>query len=205
MSVIPVNLAIEDELSETVLRQLLHHADRGYAIGAAYGRRGFGYLRSTIIGWNRAARGVPFIVLTDLDSHLCPTALIRDWLTEPQDPNLVLRVAEREVEAWLLADSLNLAHYLGVSESRMPIDPDALRDAKGALIDLASRSRSNEVRTRIAPKSGSTAKQGPDYNASLASFVRTSWDVEAARSRSPSLARTVARLRSFTPVWRHGV
>lgn len=27
---IPVNLATEDELSETVLRRLLDHADRGY-------------------------------------------------------------------------------------------------------------------------------------------------------------------------------
>src|ERR1035441_2055564 len=73
---IPVNLATEDELSEAVLRRLLDHADRGYAIGTAYGRRGFGYLRRTITGWNRAAQFVPFIVLTDLDRRPCPTELI---------------------------------------------------------------------------------------------------------------------------------
>ncbi|SPE41130.1 hypothetical protein SBA3_410042 [Candidatus Sulfopaludibacter sp. SbA3] len=70
--IIPVNLANEDELSEVVLRRLLDHVDRGFAIGAAYGRRGFGYLRSTIPNWNRAARQVPLIVLTDLDRHTCP-------------------------------------------------------------------------------------------------------------------------------------
>ena len=101
---IPVNLATEDELSEAVLRRLLDHADRGYAIGTAYGRRGFGYLRRTITGWNRAAQFVPFIVLTDLDRRPCPTELIEDWLREARHPNLLLRVAVREVEAWLLAD-----------------------------------------------------------------------------------------------------
>jgi len=204
MSVIPVNLATEDELSEAVLRRLLDHAARGYVVGSAYGRAGFGYLRNTIIGWNRAARGIPFIVLTDLDSYLCPAALISDWLTEPKHPNLILRVAVREVEAWLLADTLNLANYLGVPERIVPLDSDALRDAKGSLVELASRSRSTDVRARIAPRRGSTAKQGPDYNASLAKFVQTQWDVEAARSRSLSLSRTVAKLGTFTPAWRRG-
>ena len=84
---IPVNLATEDELSEAVLRRLLDHADRGYAVGTAYGRRGFGYLRwGTIAGWNRAARFVPFVVLTDLDLRPCPAELIDDWLTEPLAP-----------------------------------------------------------------------------------------------------------------------
>jgi|SRR5579864_6679681 len=198
---IPVNLAIEDELSEAVARRLLDYANRGYAVGAAYGRTGFGYLRSTIIGWNRAARGIPFIVLTDLDSYPCPPALIKDWLTEPQNPNLLLRVAVREVEAWLLADRLNLARYLRVSEQHVPQDPDALVDAKAALVNLARQSKSAEMRASIAPKKGSTAKQGPEYNASLSEFVCSGWDVDAAQHRSPSLARTVARLGVYTPVW----
>jgi hypothetical protein len=95
--IIPVNLATEDELSEAVLRRLLDHADRGYAVGTAYGRRGFGYLQSTINGWNRAARFVPFIVLTDLDQRTCPTALIEDWLSEAMQPNLLLRA---DSEGW---------------------------------------------------------------------------------------------------------
>ena len=201
MSIIPVNIAVEDALSETVVRRLLDYADRGYAVGVAYGRRGYGYLRGTIRGWNRAARGVPFVVLTDLDRYPCPPALIREWLPEPQSPNLVLRVAVREVEAWLLADKMNLARYLSISAKRVPIEPDSLPDAKASLVDLAGRSRSRDVRGGIAPKQGSTAKQGPDYNASLSEFVRTHWDINAARLSSPSLARTISRLGAFTPVW----
>jgi hypothetical protein len=201
MSIIPVNLAVEDVLSETVARRLLANADRSYQVGVAYGRRGYGYLRGTIRGWNRAARGVPFIVLTDLDDYPCPTALIREWLPENKSPNLLLRVAVREVEAWLLADRMNLATYLSVSVTRVPLEPDSLADAKASLVELAGRSRSRDVRTGIAPKQGSTAKQGPDYNASLSDFARSRWNIEAARLSSPSLARTIARLSLFTPVW----
>jgi hypothetical protein len=201
---IPVNLATEDELSEAVLRRLLDHADRGYAVGAAYGRRGFGYLRATIASWNRAARFVPFVVLTDLDSRPCPGELIDAWLGEPRHPNLVLRVAVREVEAWLLADRSNFAQYLHVSEKWVPEEPDALLDAKAALVDVARRSRSIEVRKRVVPRLSSTATQGREYNACLSEFVRTDWRIREAAAASASLWRTVERLRSFTPVWRVG-
>lgn len=197
---IPVNLATEDELSEAVLRRLLDHADRGYRIGTAYGRRGFGYLRSTINSWNRAARFVPFIALTDLDQRSCPTALIEDWLTEPMHPNLLLRVAVREVEAWLLADRSNLARYLRVAEKYIPVAVDKVTDPKTALVDAARRSKSGILRERIVPKRGSTAKQGRDYNSCLSEFVRTDWSIEQAAAQSASLRRTVVRLKSFTPV-----
>jgi len=197
---IPVHLATEDELSEWVLRRLLDHANRGYAIGTAYGRRGFGYLRGTIANWNRAARFVPFVVLTDLDTGACPTELIEGWLKGPKHPNLLLRVAVREVEAWLLADRSALAQYLRVTEKWVPGNPDGLRDPKAALVEVAKRSRSGEVRERIVPRRGSTAKQGREYNSCLCEFVRTEWNIEEAAARSVSLHRTVARLRSFRPV-----
>jgi hypothetical protein len=202
---IPVNLATEDELSEAVLRRLLDHADRGYAVGTAYGRRGFGYLRNTITSWNRAARFVPFVVLTDLDLRLCPAELINEWLAEPRHPNLLLRVAVREVESWLLADRSNLAQYLRVSEKWIPVNPDGLPDPKAALVDVARRSRSRAVRERIVPNRGSTAKQGRDYNSCLVEFVRGIWNIEEAAAHSASLQGTVAKLGSFSPVWRTGV
>jgi hypothetical protein len=128
--IIPVNLATEDELSESVLRRLLAHADKGYSVGAAYGRRGFGYLRRTITGWNRAARFVPWVVLTDLDRGTCPAALIDEWLTEPKHPNLLLRVAVREVEAWLLADRSTFSGRSG-PEVKIGRDQGAYRAKTG--------------------------------------------------------------------------
>ena len=200
MSLIPINLATEDELSEVTLLRMLAELDR-YAVGTAYRRGGFGYLRRTIDGWNRAAKGKPFVVLADLDTNECPASLITDWLRIEKHPNLLFRVAVREVESWLLADSENLSEFLRVSPSRIPPEPDELRDPKAALIEIARRSLTKDIRDRIVPRAGSTAKQGPDYNACLGSFVRNRWHIGAAKAKSPSLARTFARLSSFEPVW----
>jgi hypothetical protein len=204
MMTIPVHLATEDELSEAVLRRILTHIKRGYAVGVAYRHGGFGYLRRTVPGWNRAAKGQPFVLLTDLDKYACPKALIADWLPVPLHPNLLFRVAVREVESWLPADKVNLALYFGISDQRVPKDADALADAKAVLIDLARRSRLRELRNGIVPKRGSTAQQGPDYNGRLIPFVQNSWDVRAAANNSPSLARTVERLKIFRPTWHVG-
>ena len=201
MSTIPVNLAVEDELSEAVLRRLLRHTGRGYAVGTVFGRSGYGYLRNTITGWNRAARGIPLVVLTDLDRCPCPAALIAEWLPRYQHANLLLRVAVREVESWVLADRENLPEFLRVAPNSIPLNPDTIPDPKALLVNAAARSRSGEIRSRVAPRRGSSAKQGPDYNSCLSEFVYRSWDVDSSAASSPSLSRTVARLRLFTPTY----
>jgi hypothetical protein len=201
MSPIPVNLAIEDELSESVLRTLLNYVDREYFVGTAYGRQGFGYLRKTAVGWNVGAKGTPFVLLTDLDDYVCPSALIQEWLNVPLHPNLIFRVAVREVEAWLLADRINIARFLSVAQARVPLNCDDLADPKRELIQLARKSRSRDMRERIAPRIDSTAQQGPDYNGCLTAFVKSEWDIQTACNASPSLARAVQRLTSFTPIW----
>jgi len=202
MNSIPVHLAVEDDLSEAILRRLLIHMDREFVVGVVYGRSGYGYLRSTIAGWNKAARGVPFVVLTDLDRYTCPSALIADWIPHHQHPNLLLRVAVREVESWVLADPASLSKFLGVKPEVIPPDSDSLPDAKAALVNVANQSRSREIRRRVVPKRGSTAKQGPDYNACLTEFVNSTWNIDAAGRGSESLGRTIGRLQAFTPSWR---
>lgn len=201
MASIPINIAVEDDLSDVVLRRLLEHSGREYCVGTTYGLTGFGYLKRTISGWNAAARGIPFLLLTDLDRHLCPLALIADWLKVPMHPNLVLRIAVQEVEAWLLADAQNLGQFLKVSKDKFPLQCEAVPDPKGLLVTLARRSRSREIRDSITPRVGSTAKQGPDYNACLSSFVRTSWNIDSAIVNSPSLRKAVDKLADFTPTW----
>ncbi len=200
MTLIPINLATEDELSEVVLLRILRDIGR-YAVGTAYRRGGFGYLRRTIAGWNRAARGVPFVVLTDLDNGECPAGLMADWLADPLHPNLLFRIAVREVESWLLASPGTFSRFLGVPHEEMPTDCDNLADPKAEIIQLARKSRIRAVRDGIVPRRGSTAKQGPDYNGLLSTFVRSDWDLEVAALGSPSLARTVGRLAVFNPVW----
>jgi len=200
MPPIPINLATEDELSEVVLFKILAVTNR-YAVGTQYRRGGYGYLRRTVLGWNRAAKGVPFVVLTDLDTANCPAALINSWLTVPKHANLSFRVAVREVESWLLADSTNFSSYVRIPAGLIPTAPDMLDNPKAKLVELARRSRAKDLRERLVPRAGSTAKQGPDYNGCLAAFVHESWNVSAACANSPSLAKTVARIKVFDPVW----
>jgi hypothetical protein len=200
MSPIPINLAVEDELSEVILRRMLHVL-KNFAVGTAYRHGGFGYLRKTIYGWNQAAKGTPFVVLTNLDEYTCPAELIADWLPVPKHPNLLVRVAVREVESWILADPENFSRFIGVSTITIPRQTDDLVDAKAALVALGRKSRFRLIRDSIVPRRGSTAKQGPGYNGCLGQFVREQWNINAASMNSPSLARTIKRLSSFTPVW----
>jgi hypothetical protein len=201
MPPIPVNLAVQDELSETVVRRLLRYVGRGYAIGTTYGLRGNGYLLRNVEGWNRAARGKPFILLTDLDRYPCPSALVSDWLSRERHPNLIFRVAVREIEAWILADRPTFAAFLGVTERLIPEDAEAEEDPKRTLIAVARRSRNRGIRERIVPRPGSTAQQGPDYNACLSEFVATQWNIVRAAHAARSLSRTLRTFRQFTPTW----
>lgn len=201
MPPIPINLAIEDDLSEVMLRTIIEKSGREYHIGTAYGRTGFGYLRKTVAGWNAAARGIPFALLTDLDKYQCPADLITDWLRTPRHANLLFRVAVKEVEAWLLADPANLSKYLSVPPALVPGVCEQVSDPKEALVNLARKSRSGDIRSRIVPRRGSTAKQGPDYNGCLAAFVQSIWNIDTACLNSNSLRRTVERIRNFQPVW----
>ena len=197
MTDIPVNLAVEDELSEAVLRRILADSGRPYVVCTCYRRGGFGFLRSNIAKFNQASRVMPYIVLTDLDLAQCPPTLIRDWLNQPRNPGLLLRVAVREVEAWLLADPLGLAAFLGVAPPVVPRDVESLPDAKQSLINVARRSRRRELRQSIVPPPGSTRTQGPNYNGALLPFVQQQWNIAEARRNADSLERAVRAARSL--------
>ncbi len=201
---IPINLAVEDALSETVLRRLLAAADRAFAVGTCYSESGYGYLKRTIAGFNAAARGTPFLVLTDLDRATCPSTLIREWLHTEPHPNLLFRIARREVEAWLLAHADAMARFLRIRSGLIPRDPESLADPKRTLIDLAARSRSRDIRGDLVPPRGSSRVQGPDYNGRMAQFVNEHWDPAVAAASAESLRRALRAVNAFQPRWSRG-
>ncbi|HEX9971235.1 MAG TPA: hypothetical protein VGD14_04115 [bacterium] len=96
-----INLAFEDPLHEAVLRKIFSQFN--FAVGKCFSHGGYGYLKTKIQGFNNAARVTPFLVLTDLDQVECAPILIKEWLPVPKHPNLLFRVAVREVESWVLA------------------------------------------------------------------------------------------------------
>jgi len=200
VSTIAVSLAVEGTLDEIVLRQLLKQSSKAFEVTACYGRQGKDHLRQNIGRFNQAAVHKPFIVLADLDDEDCPPGLIGRWLPSGRHNNLVLRIAVKEVESWLLADAERFADFLGVRTDRMPQSPDTTPDAKGFLVDLAKRSRKRGIRDDIIPISGTTAQVGRNYVGQLMRFATTSWQIDTtACQRSLSLHKAMTALERFSP------
>lgn len=198
---IPINLAVEDVLSEVVLRKMLQQVARKFIVGTSYSRGGNGYIRKLIRGFNNAAKRVPFLVLTDLDRNECAPELKEEWLAQPAHPNLIFRIAVREVEAWILADRENFSKFFGVQLHRVPMNPDVVDDPKRLLVNLVRKCSRREFRRDIVPSMESTSQVGPNYNGRLSSFVASTWDPLAASTNSPSLARTWRAVAEFHPIW----
>jgi hypothetical protein len=73
---IPINIVVEDNLSEAMLKTILNQSGKNFVVVRRYpdlrrthSSSGFGYIKTKIEGFNKAARGTPFLVLTDLDNH----------------------------------------------------------------------------------------------------------------------------------------
>jgi len=203
---IPINLACEDDLSLEVLLRLLNSSgvrssDRCFSVGEKRPGRGYGYLKKTINGFNQASKYMPYLILTDLDDRECAPRLINEWLPQTRNPNLIFRIAVREVESWLLADDAGFASFLGIAKRKLPRNPDDLCDPKATLINLARTSRKRDIIADIVPRPGSTAKQGPAYNDCLIPFVRDTWNPEKARQHSQSLEKALRALETFEPKW----
>ena len=163
MTPIYVSLAAEGLLDEQVLRRLLTHTGRDYVPTVCYGKRGKDHLRQNIARFNHAAEYTPYVILTDLDNDDCAPQLIDRWLPQGRHSNLTLRIAVREVEAWLLADRERFARFLGVAESKIPLLPDEVRDPKLLVVNLARQSRKRAVREDLVPVSGGTSQVRKNY------------------------------------------
>lgn len=202
MSDIAINLVFEDTLSGAVLTKLLAKSKSSqiYRIGYCYSTGGYGWIKKRINGFNSAAKGMPYLILTDLDLCECAPTLIRHWLNGPRHPNLLFRVAVREVESWLLGCRKPFATFLGIQEHRIPTKVDDIQNPKEFLVNLARKSRKRDVRLDLVPQEGSTAKVGPDYNGRLRRFIDQYWDPAAASRNSPSLRKTIEALEVFAPM-----
>ncbi len=190
------NYAIEDDLSAAVVRRCLDHV--GIHPGTPLGRRGCGWLKANAQALNQSAAGIPCVMLTDLDRNACPPGLVEQWLgATTRHPDFLLRVAVREVEAWLLADRRNFARFLGVAEANLPRDFESLDDPKLTLLLAARRSRNRRLREDIVAEAEHGPVQGPAYNDALGGFVTTRWDLVEAAKYCLSLDRMLTRLEDL--------
>ena len=187
----------EDELSLALIRKIFSQLENNYLIGGKFPGKRAGYLKKNIKSFNKLAKGIPFLLLTDLDNDECAPAKIKDWIKVPLNPSFLFRIAVRESESWVLADRTSFSQFLNISINRIPVNTDAIDDPKRFLINLVRGSRKNKLKDDIVPAKNSTASIGRNYNEPLVRFVIDKWDVNKAVEHSESLKRMFERLQTF--------
>ncbi len=186
---------MEGLVDDAVLRRLIWFA--GGSVGPVHPKQGKRMLLGRLRGYNEAARRLPWLVLVDLDHDAeCAPPFRNRWLPAPA-PGMCFRVAVREIESWLLADSDRLAEFLSVNPSRIPTDPDSVSDPKQSLVNIAAHSRRRDIRDDMVPRRGSGRSVGPAYPSRLIEFVQSRWRPPVAARSSDSLRRCTRRLREL--------
>ena len=199
MSLNSVILAVEDSLSDVVSTKILKHFGIEIIQRIPNTYQGKSYLQRRANELNRSAMGPLYVFMfTDLDSpQTCVPELIQSWVKAPLKPGFFLRVAVMEIESWIMADRRALATFLSIPVNRIPNTPDDILQPKEFLVSLARKSRKKSLRDQLVPRKGAaTTKVGPEYNNCIGEFVRVHWDLERAAVASPSLKRTLNRIRS---------
>lgn len=149
--------------------------------------------------YNRAALHTgPVLGLADLETYPCPSGLISMHLREGRNSGFVLRVAERMLESWLIADGEALAAFLQVSPQLVPPDPEGLSHAKRALVDIARVSPDRAIRSDLVPEEDSGAKVGRGYTPRMTEYAERHWRPLTAQNRSQSLRRAIIAIRHAT-------
>ncbi len=197
----------EDALSCAVMRRLVSHCNEStravplnFFPGFPENKRGCCPLKAMITKLSAMCQaGIPAFVLTDLDQTECAPELIREWFnlsdTDLVVPdNFLFRIAEREVEAWLLADRPGLSSFLGIPAANFSADPDSLDDPKQHLLNVIQSKGRRKWHRQLLPSANSHV--GPEYNPKFCEFVE-SWDVARASGVSNSLQRAIDAINRF--------
>ncbi len=197
---------VEDEPSQHVVRKILKHINAStknhliFPQGFPSIKHGNGELKKV------ALRCIPsvssnlcFLIVTDLDTGNTPQDLGKDWFDIPclsaLPPSFIFRVAVREVESWLIADRVNFASFLNISEKNFPLTPDQLPDPKEFLFTIIRRKCRKKIHKDMLPSSGQHI--GIEYNPQLTDFIDNHWNIDHAAAHSPSLSRAVARITAY--------
>lgn len=189
-----LNIVVEDVLSEAVMQRIL--ARVGYAGNITYRiTRGNGKIKANVDKFKAASRIIPHIVLTDLDRYPCPSALLDAWDVGELPSSMLLRIAVREVESWLLSDRQGIASFLCTAIEKVPFSPEREDDPKQTLFSVVRKTRKRRLIEEIVPLPG--AHIGPLYNEHMCDFALNNWDLEAAAENAPSLARNISRITAF--------
>lgn len=184
-----IAIATEDILTEVVCERIAHHF--GIEVSLRLRRGGNGYLKSKFDSFIQMSRMYPVLVVTDLDRKICAPSAIQEWRNGRELPaGLLLRIAVREIEAWLMADHQAFGDLIG---SRIDFCVESVLDPKEKLLSLAARAP-RAIREDLVASRGAISSQGIGYNTRLSSFVISDWCPTRAAENCESLRRAMGRI-----------
>ena len=124
--------AVEGPSDEPVLRRIVEA--RGAVVHRIQVQNGKANVRRALPGYNAAARLDPWLVLVDLDQdYVCPGALVADWLPGPSQHMRFVSLFVRLKRGSSLIGN-DLLDFSASTRNAVPNDPDALVDAKAAVL-----------------------------------------------------------------------
>lgn len=191
-------IVVEGTLEVPAALKMLQDLDLDEGAPEPIDKRGRDAFWRDIGRYNQAAQVAPVFALADLERQPCATALLAASLPSGRHPNLVLRLAVRMLESWLLAHTDALAQFLTISAALIPRDPDQEEHAKRTLVNLARRSRSRRIREDLVPEPATSAVVGKNYTPRMTEFIRNQWRPLEAQRRSPSLRRALSALQAIS-------
>lgn len=188
---------VEDPLSRAVIRRLICELVGDIPLTELQPNQGgFGSMKAKFRDYCTLARHHFVFILTDLDSTECAPSLRAEWmddvgLSDPLPEKMCFRIAEREVEAWLIADRDNLSRYLGVPIREFPEDQN-LEDPKEFLLNCVRQHGDDISRFELLPEG--VSRVGLGYNTYLSRFASEIWDFQNASCRNSSLSRAIQKI-----------
>lgn len=192
----------EDRLTEAVLLKCISEVLPAYQVTRSEVKHGRGNVQRELNAYAMLAQTMPVVIGVDLDGDFCAPGLLRGWGRIPPQPGLILRVAVREVESWVLADQKMVANFIRVAPNEVPKRPDTLDDPKRSLLEIARQHAAIELRQDLVPRNydASYPRIGPAYNMRMCEFVAKKWRPHVARKKSESLDRAMAALEVIAKI-----
>lgn len=107
-----LHLVSEDHLSESIAEKIIRQFT-DYEVYCIQSRGGRSYIEKRLLAYNRSAKKLSFFVIVDLDQNPCAGDYIKQHFGRTTiSPNMIFRIAVREVESWILADQRVLVTIL---------------------------------------------------------------------------------------------
>ena len=191
-------LVVEGQTDLHVVNRLLRHV--GVSDIQQRESGGKGKILVNLSKYNEAAQySTKWLVVLDLDRDAdCAPGYVKNILPSPTK-GMMLRIAVRSIEAWLMADRGKMAQFLKIPAANFPHNPDTEKDPKRFLIDLIRRRcRGKQFLYDMLPAEKSGREVGPGYSSRIANYVQNSWRPEVAAQHSDSLARCIRALKSWS-------